>query len=109
MCIRDRVNSEASGGNDRVVFLDSDARSTVRVNESKTTIFGSGFSYNATGFDAVDAYFENLNGRDNVDLSGRIGFDMSEVDLEFATYKLSFAIDEDLAEINLKSKVASLH
>ena len=104
-----KVNSEASGGNDRVVFLDSDARSTVRVNESKTTIFGSGFSYNATGFDAVDAYFENLNGRDNVDLSGRIGFDMSEVDLEFATYKLSFAIDEDLAEINLKSKVASLH
>ena len=103
-----KVNSEASGGNDRVVFVDSDARSTVRVNESKTTIFGSGFSYNATGFDAVDAYFDSLGGRDNVELSGRIDFDMSEVDLGFAAYKLSFAIDEDLAEINLKSKVASL-
>lgn len=100
-----KVNSEASLGDDRVVFVDSAARSTIRMNQQKTTIFGARHSYNATGFDAVDAFFADLDGRDNLDLDGRIDFDIAETDVDFGQFKLSLFWNDDLDDQKRKIKV----
>lgn len=103
-----KINSEASNGNDRIVFTDTSARSTIRMNEQKATIFGAGFSYNATGFDALDAWFSDLNGKDNLDLDGRIDYDLLEVDLVSSKYKLSLAVNESSKQTKLNARVNNL-
>ncbi len=103
-----KVNAEAQGGFDRVLFFDSIVRSTVRYNEQKTTVFGQGFSHNATGFDTVDAYYADLNGLDNVELSGRVAYAMLVSDLARARFKLSLRTSAAAPMIDLKTRVDRL-
>ncbi|CAE7358304.1 unnamed protein product [Symbiodinium sp. CCMP2456] len=75
---------------------------------SEATIFGRGFSYNATGFDGIDAYYSTLDGKDNVDLDGNIEYDLLATDLAEARYQLSLALTSDSDRITQKSRVKKL-
>jgi uncharacterized repeat protein (TIGR01451 family) len=103
-----KVNAEATGGYDRVLFFDSIVRSTVRYTEQKTTIFGTNFSHNATNFDTVDAYYSDLNGLDNVELSGRIEYAMLASDIAIAKYKLSIRNSAIAPSVSIKTRVDKL-
>jgi hypothetical protein len=103
-----KINAEATQGNDRVVFRDNEVRSTIRFNETKTSIFGTGYSYNATGFDSVDAFYSSLNGLDNVELDGRIDYDLRAVDIAGAKFKLSLQVNEKSKRTLLKANVKDL-
>ncbi len=103
-----KVNAEATGGYDRVLFFDSILRSTIRYTEQKTTIFGTNFSHNATSFDIVDAYYADLNGLDNVELSGRIEYAMLASDIVGAKHKLSIRNSALAPWVNIKTRVDKL-
>jgi len=103
-----KVNSEATTGDDRVVFMDDAKRSTFRLTEEKATIFGTGFSHNATGFDQFDAFYTALDGADNVELMGRIEFELSAVAVANAKYRLSLGFSENASALNLKTRVDRL-
>lgn len=103
-----KINAEATQGNDRVVFRDNEVRSTIRSNETKTSIFGTGYSYNATGFDSVDAFYSNLDGLDNVELDGRIDYDLKAIDIAGAKFKLSLQVNEKSNRTLLKANVKDL-
>ena len=100
-----KLNNEASQGNDRVIFQDGESRSTVRFNETKATIFGEGFSQNATGFDRIDAYYSDLGGRDNVEIDGRIDYDLLAVDVAGSHYKLSLHVSDQVEPVSVRTGV----
>lgn len=104
-----KVNAEAKSGDDKAVFLDGVDRSTVRVTDQKSTIFGTNFSHNVTGFDHLDVYYANLAGRDNVEFIGHIEYELLAADTNDANgkYKLRVAV-ADRPEINLKSSINNL-
>jgi hypothetical protein len=103
-----KMNFEATQGNDRVVFRDNEVRSTIRFNETKTTIFGTGYSYNATGFDSVDAFYSSLDGLDRVELDGRIDYDLRAVDIDGAKFKLSLMVNEKSNRGSLRANLKDL-
>lgn len=104
-----RVVAEATeGGLDRVVYHDDDARSTVRFNGEKLTVFGKGFSNNAIGFDVVDALYADLAGNDRVELAEDILLDMILEDTEEIRYRLSLAAGPAGSAEAIKDRVANL-
>jgi uncharacterized repeat protein (TIGR01451 family) len=103
-----KLNAEASTGNDRVLFTDDAARSTIRFNGVKATIFGTGFSQNATGFDGIDAYYTDLGGRDRVELSGHIDVELVASDIATANYKLSLMANLNSSELTINDYVENL-
>lgn len=103
-----KVNSEATTGDDRVIFMDDAKRSTLRMTDQTATIFGTGFSHNATGFDQVDAYYAALDGLDGVELMGNIDFEFSAVAVANAKYRLSLRTSETTPALNLKTRIDSL-
>lgn len=103
-----KVVAEAtSGGFDRAVYHDSDARSTVRFNGEKLTVFGEGFSDNAIGFSAVDVFYDVLNGNDRVELSGDLDVEMI-VDEISEVYRLSMAAGDDGVADTLNDRVSNI-
>ena len=56
-----KIVAENAAGSNRVAFEAAEAGSTVRVDGDGATIFGDGFSYDATGYDAVDAYYASTD------------------------------------------------
>jgi hypothetical protein len=85
--------------------MDSAVRSTVRYDGNKATIFGSGFSYNATGYSAIDAYYADLSGLDGVDFNGKIEYSMVASDIAAAKFKLSVRSSTAAPQLKLQTRV----
>jgi hypothetical protein len=103
-----RVNVDAQGGFDRIVFYDSAIRSNIEYDGTNATISGTGFNYNATGFESIDAYYADIEGLDTVDLTGKIEYAMMASDIATAKNKLSIRASATASPIKIQNRVDRL-
>ena len=104
-----RVVAEAeNGGLDRVISNDTDARSTVRYDGEKLTVFGNGFSNNALAFEVVDALYSELANNDRVELAEDVNLEMILEDADELRYRLSLSAGPSGSADSVRDRVANL-
>jgi hypothetical protein len=90
------------------VFYDSAIRSNIEYDGTNATISGTGFNYNATGFESIDAYYADIEGLDTVDLTGKIEYAMMASDIATAKNKLSIRASATASPIKIQNRVDRL-
>lgn len=104
-----RVVAEAeNGGLDRVISRDTEARSTVRYDGEKLTVFGNGFSNNALGFEVVDAIYSELTDDDRVELAEDVILEMILEDDDELRYRLNLSAGPAGSAESLRDRVSNL-
>ncbi len=61
----DRVYATASGGTDNAIFVDTSGADYYKVDGNGARMYGSGYYNRAIGFEAHDAYFSAIDGRND--------------------------------------------
>ncbi len=102
------VNATSVSGDANVTFVDDTTNASINVTNTAAIFFGNGFNDNVTGFSHYDAFFQNLLGKDNVQVQANAQYVLSPVTSDKGKYKLSIGVSSTAPAMNLNTTVDKL-